>query len=130
MSTIKDLIKSMNTKAGYDNFAEEVTILSEAKSGDNYSLYTVKNKNNVTFQNVPGAGGITDNGVLGFIGGDRGRPTLLGSGTKVDNTASNVSGAGWPPVDISEPYQWDIQLYIVGDYGNDTETKSAYIKAL
>ena len=121
----------MNTKAGYDNFAEEVTILSEAKSGDNYSLYTVKNKNNVTFQNVPGAGGITGNGVLGFINGDRGRPTLLGSGTKVDNTPSDVSGAGWPVADLTEApaYTWDIQLYVSGDYGNDTETKSSYITA-
>lgn len=128
--TIKDLISAMNGKSNYDNFAEEVTVLSESKSGDNYSLYTIKNKNGVTFQNVPGAGGITDNGVLGFINGDRGRPTLLGSGTKVNNTPSNASGAGWPTADILPSYEWDIQLYIVGLYGNDTETKPAYIKAL
>lgn len=128
--SIKNLIAAMNVKTNYENFAEEVTILSEAKSGNNYSLYTVKNKNNVTFQNVPGAGGITDNGVLGFINGDRGRPTLLGSGTKVNNTPSNVSGAGWPIADILPSYEWDIQLYVVSAFGNDTETKTAYIKTL
>ncbi len=101
MNTIKDLIAVMGENIDYKNFAEEVTIITETNSGANYSIYTVTNKNGVTFQNVPGTQKIKNVAHLGFINGDRGRPVIFGASSKVLNTTSTVSDPGWPVVNIT-----------------------------
>ena len=101
MSNIKDLQTMLAGNIDYKNFSEEVTILSETKANAGYSLYTIKNKNGVTFQNVPGNSNIGNTGILGFINGDRGRPTLLGAGTKVNNTESSVASVWTDLIDIT-----------------------------
>ena len=95
------MLDSIDTKTDYTNFAEEVVINSESKSGGNYSLYNITNKNNVTFQNVPGGSGIIDRGFMGFIGGDRARPAIISATVKANNTTSSASLPSWPVVDIT-----------------------------
>ena len=128
--SIKDLSAAINQNIEYKNFAEEVTIVTETNTGSNYSLYTVTNKNGVTFQNVPGPAAIKNLAHLGFINGDRGRPVIFGAGTKVNNTKSTVSDPGWPVADVLATTYWDIQLHVISAFGNDTETKTAYIGIL
>lgn len=130
MTEIKDFIKTVNEKIDYTNFAEEVVVLAENKSGTGYSLYTVKNKNGVTFQNVPGSPNIRDRGYMGFVNGDRGRPTVIGAGTKTTTVTTTVSSPWTEQVDIAPPYYWDIQLEVSNGAGSDTRTKTAYVKAV
>jgi len=101
MAGMKNFISSFGTTLDYKNFAEEVVIDSENKSGNNFSLYTVTNKNGVTFQNVPGGSGIQNRGFLGFINGDRGRPAVISATVKTNNTASGAGAVSWPVVDIT-----------------------------
>jgi hypothetical protein len=101
MTILADLNNTMNQSIEADNFAEEVTVIAENKSGQNFSLYTVKNKNNITFQKVPGGAGIERKGVLGFINGDKTRPALIGVTAPTTNAISIVSNPGWPVADIS-----------------------------
>ncbi|GJQ59796.1 MAG: hypothetical protein D8M57_13280 [Candidatus Scalindua sp. AMX11] len=101
MAGMDNLISSLGTTIDYSNFAEEVIINSENKSGNNFSLYNVTNKNGVTFQNVPGGSGIQNRGFLGFIGGDRGRPAVISATVKTNNTTSSASAPSWPTVDIT-----------------------------
>lgn len=101
MTNMKGFINSLGTAMSYKNFAEEVVINSENKSGNNFSLYNVTNKNGVVFQNVPGGSGIQNRGFLGFINGDRGRPAVISTTVKTSNTASGGSDPGWPVVDIT-----------------------------
>ena len=101
MAGINDLISSLGGALDYRNFAEEVVIHAENKSGNNFSLYTVTNKNGVTFQNVPGGSGIQNRGFLGFINGDRARPAIISTTVKTSNTESTGSDPGWPVVDIT-----------------------------
>ena len=101
MANMKDFISSLGTAMNYKNFAEEVVINSENKSGNNFSLYNVTNKNGVTFQNVPGGSGIQNRGFLGFINGDRARPSIISTTVKTANTASSGSVPSWPVVDIT-----------------------------
>ncbi len=54
MAELNGLIYSFDTTIDYKNFSKEVVINNENKSGNNFSLYNVTNKNGVTFQNVPG----------------------------------------------------------------------------
>ncbi len=98
---MKELLSSLDTTMDFRNFAEEVIINSENKSGNNFSLYNVTNKNGVTFQNVPGGSGIKERGFMGFINGDRGRPAIISATVKTNNTASSASVPSWPVVDIT-----------------------------
>ncbi len=98
---MKELISSLDTTMDFRNFAEEVIINSENKSGNNFSLYNVTNKNGVTFQNVPGGSGIKERGFMGFINGDRGRPAIISTTVKTNNTTSSASAPSWPTVDIT-----------------------------
>ncbi len=140
MSNIpKDFIDSINTKSNYDNFSEEVKILKETSAGK-MTLYTVTNKNGVTFQKVPGQPGLADRGFMGFVQGDRARPIMLSGSVRttetatVDNTGTNrivtggVGGVGGGPVDITPSVLYDIELTAdAGALGSDVETKTSYI---
>lgn len=124
----------------YRNFSEDVAIIKETSCGENVSLYTVKNKNNVTFQCVPGMSYI-GRGRLGFVKGDRSRPVMIGMAdfkTREDIRAgitvvTNVSPPGnqiSSNVEILIEYGWDIQLFAERGAESDTETKSSYIKVI
>ncbi len=101
MTIINDLNQVMNEQIEFNSFAEEVTVISETKSGQNYSLYTVTNKNGSTLQNVPGGSGIQDKGILGFINGDKTRPSLIGITAPATNTTSAASAPSWTVADIT-----------------------------
>ncbi len=79
---IKDHIKEykarIDERIWYRNLSEDVDIIKETNIDENLSLYIVKNKNNVTFQNVPGMAWIGV-GKLGYIRGDKSRPVMLGT---------------------------------------------------
>ncbi len=127
--TTKNLAKIINTSIDYNNFSEEVTVLRETKKHTGYSSYEVRNKNRVIFHNVAGQSGISESGIMGFVGGDRGRPTLLGAGTKVASTSSSATSPWTETADITPSVYWDIQLYVTDACGNnDTETKTKYIR--
>ena len=124
----------------YRNFSEDVAIIKESSCGENVSLYTVKNKNNVTFQNVPGVSYI-GRGRMGFIRGDRSRPVMIGMAdfkTRQDIRAgitvvTNVSPPGnqiSSDVEIIIDFTWDIQLYAERGAESDTETKTDYISVI
>lgn len=86
MESLKNYV---NSGIAYKNFSEEVIILSGTKVGKNYAKYSVKNKNGVTFYNVPGDVDLKDRAVMGFVNGDRSRPVLIGRGAKATiNTSS------------------------------------------
>lgn len=95
------MFDSLDTRIDYTNFAEEVVVNSESRSGGNYSLYNITNKNGVTFQNVPGGSGIVDRAFMGFINGDRARPAIISVTVKANNTTSSASLPSWPTVDIT-----------------------------
>ena len=139
MSISKDLIDSINTKTRFDNFSEEVKIISSARAG-NMTIYTISNKNGVTFQKVPGQAGLSDRGYMGFVNGDRARPIMLTGSVKTTTSEStnntNTTGAGGTsgnigtlfPVDITPSIAYDIELTAdSGALGSDTETKTGYI---
>lgn len=130
--------KRLEERFDYQNFCEEVDILSENNIDKNLSLYTVKNKNDVTFQNVPGMAWIGF-GVLGYINGERSRPVLLGtSDIDIMIKSGKYSTSDLMPqpervetnVTVLMEYQWDIQLYVTRGSENATETKYSYIKVL
>lgn len=145
----KDFLNILNQRLDYKNFSQEVTIVSESKTGSNYSLYVVTDKNNITFQNVPGLGGISGKAFMGYINGDRGRPAIIGGTAKVTNTEETVDDAlgdgspgsgdpsgpgasGWADiaVDVLASFSWDVQLIATNAHGSDTETKSTYVTTL
>lgn len=136
MSISKDLIDSVNTKTRYDNFSEEVKILSSARAG-NMTIYTIINKNGVTFQKVPGQSGLSDRGYLGFVNGDRARPIMLTGSVKttqsesVNNTVTQGGAGGFDglfPVDLTPSVSYDIELTAdAGALGDDVETKTGFI---
>lgn len=130
--------KRVSEKLDYKNFSEEVEIVKENNIDENLSLYTVTNKNGVTFQNVPGMAWIGF-GVLGYVGGDRSRPVLLGtSDVDVMMKSGKWSASDIRPdtnravsnVTVIIDYEWDIQLYITRGTENATETKLSYIKVV
>ena len=123
MNNIKNII---DNTVNYANFSEEVTILAETKSGHNLSIYTIKNKNGVVFQTVPGVGNIKFTGFLGFVGGQRSRPIVF-SGTAPGVVTSTPPTDFFPeppdspsdpnrPVDIDKKLpvtcEWDVQLEV------------------
>ena len=61
---IQEYRKRIEEKFNYQNFSEEIDIVHENNIDENLSLYTITNKNGVTFQNVPGMAWIGF-GVLG-----------------------------------------------------------------
>lgn len=139
MSISKDLIDSINVKNKYENFSEEVKILSSARAG-NMTIYTILNKNGVTFQKVPGQSGLSDRGYLGFVNGDRSRPIMLTGSVKTTSSEStnnvNTTGAGGSsgnmaglfPVDLTPSVSYDIELTAsAGALGEDTETKTGFV---
>ncbi len=129
MSNIsKDFIDSMNTKSDYDNFAEEVQIISETTAGK-IAIYVVKNKNGVTFHRVPGQSGLENRGYMGFINGDRARPIMLSGSVKIQETLSvdNTVMNDILSVDLTPSVAYDIELTALSGAGNDTETKTYYI---
>lgn len=128
--TIKNLSKTIGTSIAYNNFSEEVEILSETKLHAGYSIYEIVNKNGVTFHAVPGQTGISESGIMGFVNGDRGRPTLLGAGTKMQDTSSDATPPWTDTADISASVYWDIRLSITDSCGNPVEskTKTKYIR--
>ncbi len=138
MSISKDFIDSINEKNQYENFSEEVKIISSAQAG-NMSIYTILNKNGVTFQKVPGQPGLSDRGYLGFVNGDRARPIMLTGSVKTtttestDNDVTQGTGGGdnfggVVPVDPTPSVAWDIELTAsAGALGDDVETKTGYI---
>ena len=140
MSNIsKDFIDSVNTKSDYDNFSEEVQIISETTAGK-MAIYTVTNKNGITFQKVPGLPGLENRGYMGFINGDRARPIMLSGSVKIketksiDNTGTtgpsginSAGGQGFGQVDLTPSVAYDIELTALSDAGNDTATKTFFI---
>ncbi len=131
MSNIpKEFIDSINDKSRYENFSEEVQIINETTAGK-MTLYTVTNKNGVTFQKVPGQPGLEDRGFMGFVQGDRARPIMLSGSvrTTVTETDDNTVTGGFDPlVDINPSIMWDIQLTAdAGALGDDTATGSYFI---
>lgn len=125
----KDLIDSLNTKSNFENFSEEVEILSVTKTG-NMALYSVKNKNDVTFQNVPGLTGLESRGYMGYVNGDRSRPIMISGLSSSSVTKSDIGDSGLdgiPNVDISPTMGWDIELTAVSGVGNSVATKTFYI---
>lgn len=135
MSISKDFIDSVNEKNRYENFSEEVKILASAFAG-NMAIYTVKNKNNVTFQKVPGQPGLADRGFMGFVSGDRARPIMLSGSVKTTESEStnndvtqnnSVNFGNTFPVDLTPSQGWDVKLTAISDAGDDTETKTGFI---
>jgi hypothetical protein len=138
MSTSKDFIDSINEKNRYENFSEEVKIIASAQAG-NMAIYTVTNKNGVTFQKVPGQPGLADRGFMGFVSGDRARPIMLSGSVKTtesESTSNEVTqgtGGGTNlgdqfPVDLTPSVAYDIELTAdAGALGDDTETKTGFI---
>lgn len=136
MSASKDFINSVNEKSRYENFSEEVKILSSAQAG-NMTIYTVLNKNGVTFQKVPGQPSLTDRGYMGFVNGDRARPIMLTGSVKTTTTESTnndvtqnnpVNFGTTFPVDLTPSVAYDIELTAsAGALGDDTKTKTGYI---
>lgn len=133
----KELIDSLNVKSDFDNFSEEVQILRETSAGS-MTLYTVKNKNGVTFQRVPGQPGLANRGFMGFVNGDRARPIMLSGSVKIqesqstDNTGTtkinNAGGAGGGTVDMSPSVAWDVQLTAsAGTFPDSVEEKTYFI---
>jgi len=88
MSDLKRIIDENNR---YKNFAEEVEIIRETKAGEAYSLYSVRNKNDVTFQAVSGRPDLQGKGFLGFVNGDRARPTVFGFGVKTEIIQTTIT---------------------------------------
>ncbi len=139
MSASKDFVDSVNEKNRYENFSEEVKIISSAQAG-NMTIYTILNKNGVTFQKVPGISGLSDRGYMGFVNGDRARPIMLTGSVKTTTTESTnnevTQGVGGGtdnfadtlPVDTTSSVAWDIELTVdAGALGADTETKEGFI---
>lgn len=122
----KDFIDSINTKSDYDNFSEEVQIDNATIAGK-MALYTVTNKNGVTFQKVPGQPGLKHRGFMGFVKGDRARPIMLSGSVKITESQSTVP-FDMDQVDITPSVAYDIELTAISDAGNDTETKTYYIR--
>jgi hypothetical protein len=136
MSTSKDFVDSINEKNRYDNFSEEVKIISSAKAG-NMTIYTILNKNGVTFQKVPGQAGLSDRGYMGFVNGDRARPIMLTGSVKTTTTEStnndvtqndSINFANTLPVDLSPSVGYDIELTATSSgVGSDVKTKTGFI---
>ncbi len=136
MSAAKDFVDSVNVKNKYENFSEEVKIVSSAKAG-NMTIYTILNKNGVTFQKVPGMSGLSDRGFMGFVNGDRARPIMLTGSVKTTTTESTnnnvtqnnpVNFGNVFPVDNTPSVAYDVELIADGGaLGDDTETKAAFI---
>ncbi len=135
MSASKDFVDSINEKNRYENFSEEVKIISSARAG-NMTIYTILNKNGVTFQKVPGMSGLSDRGFMGFVNGDRARPIMLTGSVKTTTTESTnnevTQGDGGLgdslSVDMDPSVAYDIQLVAdAGALGDSTETKDAFI---
>lgn len=133
MSASKNFIDSINEKNRYQNFSEEVKIISSAQAG-NMTIYTILNKNGVTFQKVPGQSGLSDRGFMGFVNGDRSRPIMLTGSVKTtttestnnkvtQGTAGGNSFADVFPVDLTPSVAYDIELTVdVAGVGSDTAT--------
>jgi hypothetical protein len=129
MTTSKDFVDSVNEKNRYENFSEEVKIEKETTAGK-MTIYTVTNKNGVTFQKVPGQPGLEDRGFMGFVQGDRARPIMLSGSVRVTETESDdnsVTGT-FDDVDVTPSVGYDIELTAdAGALGDDTETKTGFI---
>ncbi len=139
-NTPKDFIDTLNTKADFDNFSEEVQIIAATAAGK-MALYTVTNKNGVTFQKVPGQPGLENRGFMGFVNGDRARPIMLSGSVKIqetsttDNTGTDLinqggggSGSGDGTVDMTPSVGWDVELTASGGaLGDDTKTEEYFI---
>ncbi len=132
----KEFIDSLNVKSDFNNFSEEVQILRETSAGS-MTLYTVKNKNGVTFQQVPGQPGLANRGFMGFVNGDRARPIMLSGSVKiqetesVDNTGTtainNAGGGGG--VDMTPTVAYDIELTAsAGTFPESVATKTFFIR--
>ena len=135
---IQEYRKRIEEKFNYQNFSEEIDIVHENNIDENLSLYTITNKNGVTFQNVPGMAWIGF-GVLGYVNGDRGRPVVLGTSdidVKIKSGKYDVSDLRpgtnrvTSNVTVIVDYEWDIQLYVTRGTENATATKLSYIKVI
>lgn len=136
----KDFINSLNVKSDYANFSEEVQILKETSAGT-MTLYTVKNKNGVTFQKVPGQPNLKNRGFMGFVNGDRARPIMLSGSVEIqesqstDNTGTTLineggggSGSGDGTVDMTPSVAWDIELTAsAGTFDPSVKTETYFI---
>jgi len=140
----------LQAKINYKNFAEEVSVVSESPAGTNVSLYSVTNKNNITFQGVPGMPFQRGTVRMGYVNGDRARPVVIGSSDISTamrsssaqfapddispgnpNTPSTSTPPSWPVIDVTPPVVWDIQLYISAGVGcDDTSTQEAAVTAI
>jgi len=135
-----ELKQYLAENTSYNNFAEEVAVSGETKAGNGLSLYTVVNKNGVTFQTVPGNPGITDRGTMGYINGDRGRPVVFGPAAKVEPTFPGGGGGffggagGGPDGPYGDGGEWqgDIQggpSFVEYDINLDVWTKTGTCNA-
>ncbi|TDE63100.1 MAG: hypothetical protein D8M57_20065 [Candidatus Scalindua sp. AMX11] len=138
MNDLTEYKSRLQERIDYKNFSEDVEILAENNIDDNLSLYTVKNKNNVTFQNVPGMAWI-GLGKLGFVNGERNRPILLGTSdidvkiksgkfsSRDNSPGSNQVSSG---ITVIMEFTWDIQLEATRGAEVVTKTKSSYIRVI
>jgi hypothetical protein len=134
MGLEKDYVESIETKQKYDNFSEEVEILAETAAGK-MAIYTVKNKNSVTFQKVPGQPGLENRGFMGFVNGDRARPIMLSGSVRTtetettDNTVTDqFDGASGGGLDLTPSVGWDIQLTAsASGFDDSVEEKTSYV---
>ena len=139
---IKDHIKEykarIDERIRYRNFSEDADIIKENNIDENLSLYIVKNKNNVTFQKVPGMAWIGV-GKLGYIRGDKSRPVMLGtSDFDVKIKSGKFSAGDLAPgtnrvtsnFTVLIDFEWDIQLQVTRGSEMAIETKLIYIKVL
>ncbi|TDE63121.1 MAG: hypothetical protein D8M57_19975 [Candidatus Scalindua sp. AMX11] len=138
MNDLSEYKARLQERIDYKNFSEDVEILAENNIDDNLSLYTVKNKNNVTFQNVPGMAWI-GLGKLGFVNGERSRPILLGTSdidvkiksgkfsARDNSPGSNLVSSG---ITVIVESTWDIQLEATRGSETVTKTKSSYIRVI
>ncbi len=102
MTILKSFHDSLFGAIENNSIPEEVEIITETQTG-NFSLYTVKNKNGITFHNVPGARGFSDRGFLSYIQRDTTRPVMISGSAKVTTSISTATSVSWPVADITEP---------------------------
>ncbi len=138
MNALEVYKQALSERVDYKNFSEDVEILNENNIDENLSVYTVRNKNNVTFQNVLGMAWI-GLGKLGYVNGDRSRPILLGTSDidikmKSGRFSSRDNSPGQDQVSttvtVIMEFTWDIQLEATRGSETVTKTKSSYIRVI
>lgn len=138
MDILKEYKKRIDEMLHYRHVAEDVDIIKETNIDENLSLYIVRNKNGVNFQNVPGMAFI-GSGKLAYVRGDRSRQIMIGTSDINKKIRSGKYSAGdlgpgvnrvTSNVTVIIDYEWDIQLEATRGAEVVTETKTSYIKVI